>query len=260
VNIRWTLLLLLCIPGLGLAVEQYTYKVLERKPQTRDHWVQGLEIVDGQLYVSTGRHGQSRLIRYQFDSGEVDILRHLPRQIFAEGLTVLGDTVYQLTWRNRALLVWDRETLESRSWLPLSGEGWGLTHNGTQLIYSDGSDKLHFMSPDTGHISHSVTVTEAGKALHRLNELEYIEGKVWANVWQTDRIVTIDPISGKVLASIDLSGLLPQEERRGTDVLNGIAHNPADGAIWVTGKLWPWIYRIELLRITPTPAPEDSVE
>lgn len=240
--------LLLVLPALASAVEQYGYRVVDRLPQSRANFVQGLQIIDDSLYVSTGNYGQSHLLHYSFPEGELKQSRKLHSRIFAEGVTVLGDRVYQLTWRNRLMLVYQREQLQPLHSLPLPGEGWGLTSNGRELVYSDGNDKLHFMSPQSGKILRSVTVTERGKPVARLNELEWIDGRVWANIWQTQRIVIIDPRNGEVQANIDLQGLLPPGERRNdTDVLNGIAHNLRDGGIWVTGKRWPWIYRIELL-------------
>lgn len=246
--LRALLLLMTCLPQAVWALQHYQVKVSDRKPQPRENFVQGLEIVDGLLYVSAGNYGESRLLRYHFDDGRLDVARALDARIFAEGLTVLGDTVYQLTWRNAAMLVYRKSDLQFQRVLPLSGEGWGLTHNGAELILSDGSAQLHFLAPDTARVLRSITVTAAGRPVPLLNELEWIDGAIWANIWQSDRIVIIDPASGKVTASIDLTGLLPASEYRpGTDVLNGIARNPADGSIWVTGKRWPWLYRIELV-------------
>ncbi len=230
------------------AIVHYDVKVLARKPQARDLFVQGLEIVDGKLYVSTGNYGESRLLRYNFDNGELEQERKLNRRFFAEGVTVLGDKVYQLTWRNRGMLVYDRANLRPLQVHRIAGEGWGLTNNGKELIYSDGSAQLHVLSPLDASRVRSIEVTENGKPLRRLNELEWVDGIIWANIWQTDRIVMIDPDSGAVCGSINLAGLLPgQERRRDTDVLNGIARNPADGGMWVTGKRWPWLYQIELV-------------
>lgn len=245
--LRAVTLVIACLPGFVWATQQYVVNVIDRKPQPRENFVQGLEILDGYLYVSAGNYGESRLLRYHFADGRLDVARHLNAQIFAEGLTVLGDHVYQLTWRNAAMLVYRKADLQLQRALPLAGEGWGLTNNGKELIYSDGSDKLHFIAPDTARIRQSIAVTEQGHPVTLLNELEWIDGSIWANVWQSNRIVIINPDTGEVTASIDLSGLLPASEYRpGTDVLNGIARNPADGAIWVTGKRWPWLYRIEL--------------
>lgn len=253
-----TLLLLsalLCTTAAAAEIAHYSYRVVDKKPQPTDHYVQGLQIVDGYLYKSLGKYGQSRLLRYDFDDGSLDTGIRMHPRLFGEGLTVLGDAVYQLTWKNRALLVYNRDDLSKRQWFPLPGEGWGLTDNGAQLIYSDGSHRLHFMNPETGLISHSLAVTEDGRPLKgRLNELEWIDGKVWANIMLSERIVVIDPASGEVTASIDLTGLRPRETLKDINmVLNGIAQNPADGGLWVTGKFWPWIFRIELVPSVPSP-------
>ncbi|MEP5568923.1 MAG: glutaminyl-peptide cyclotransferase [Halioglobus sp.] len=231
-----------------LAVEQYTYNVLNKKPMERRNFAQGLEILDGKLYLSSGNYGQSRLMRYNFEDMALEESKQLSPRLFAEGLTVFGERIYQLTWRERMMLVFDKSTLQPVEWFPLVGQGWGLTNDAEQLIYSDGSDQLHFLSIETRTIGRSVSVTENGLPVHKLNELEWINGKVWANIWQTDRIVIINPETGIVESSIDLSGLLPTEDRQtNTDVLNGIARNPADDSIWVTGKRWPWLYQIELV-------------
>lgn len=242
--------ILLCgfFPALALAVQQYGYRVTDQKPQSRDTWVQGLEIIDDYLYMSTGLYGKSHLLRYRFSDGTLEAVQKLNPKIFAEGMTILGDKIYQLTWKNRMLLVYNRSDLKPLEWLPLPGEGWGLTHNGEQLLYSDGTDKLHFLSPDSRKITRSIAVRENGRPVTKLNDLEWVDGEVWANVWQTERIVIIDPESGEVSGSINLQGILPASERKGNeDVLNGIARNPADGSIWVTGKRWPWMYQIELV-------------
>jgi len=240
------------------AVEQYGYRVVEKKPQERRLFVQGLEIHDGQLYVSGGMYGQSTLERFTFKDMQQERAQPLDQRLFGEGLTVLGDRVYQLTWRSRIMLVYDRESLTGLNWFRIGGEGWGMTNDGKQLIYSDGSNLLYFLSPETQRVDHTVGVTEDGKPVYQLNELEWVDGQVWANIWRSDRIVIIDPASGEVQASIDLTGLLPADERvTGTDVLNGIARDPADGAIWVTGKRWPWLYHIELV---PQEAPQSGAD
>lgn len=241
------LLLLLILPSIAAPV-QYGYRVIDKKPQTRDTWVQGLEIVNGQLYVSSGGYGKSRIEQFDFAKGDLIKQQRIDPRLFAEGLTVLGERIYLLTWHSRNLLVFNREDLKPVARMRIPGEGWGLTHNGEDLVYSDGSSRLYVISLTQNRITRVIKVTENGVPVSRLNELEWIDGKVWANVWQTNRIVIIDPDSGNVEASINLQGLLPIPERRpGTDVLNGIAHNPADGGIWVTGKNWPWLYRIELV-------------
>jgi glutaminyl-peptide cyclotransferase len=248
--LRILLLFMAWLPLAAWSLQQYTVRVTDQKPQARANFVQGLEILDGDLYVSAGNYGESQLLRYHFADGRLEEARKLDARIFAEGLTVFGDNIYQLTWRNRAMLVYGKSDLQFQRVLPLAGEGWGLTHNGTDLIYSDGSEKLYFMSPATASILRTITVTEQGRPVTLLNELEWIDGAIWANVWQSDRIVIVDPLSGAVTAAIDLRGLLPRSEyREGTDVLNGIARDPTDGAIWVTGKRWPWMYRIELVPV-----------
>ncbi len=242
------LIALLLLAGPAGAVEHYSYRVMDQKPQDRQLFVQGLEIHNGKLYVGSGNYGQSALSRFDFATMQLEEQRRLNPRLFGEGVTVLGDRVYQLTWRERMLLVFNREDLKFLEWNPLPGEGWGMTNDGKRIIYSDGSNKLFFLTPGTRGAATTIDVTEDGKPVRNLNELEWIDGEIWANVWETDRIVIINPDTGKVRASIDLTGLLPLMERRAdTNVLNGIARDPADGAIWVTGKYWPWLYHIELV-------------
>ena len=237
------------------AAEQFGYRVIDRKPQSRDTFVQGLQILDNKLYVSSGGWGKSRLLRYDFDSEQLEVERRIDPRLFGEGLTILGDRLYLLTWKSRNLLVFSIDELEPVERLRIPGEGWGLTNNGEQLIYSDGSNRLYFVSPAERRITRALTVHKDGKAMARLNELEWIDGKIWANVWQTNAIVIIDPVDGEVEGVVDLRGLLPVMERRAdTDVLNGIGFNPEDGGIWVTGKNWPWLYRIALVPATPREA------
>ena len=244
----------LLIQPAAIAAEQLGYRVLEQKPQERRNFVQGLEILDGKLYVSSGNYGQSRLMRYNFEDMALEQSVNLNARLFAEGLPLLGERIYQLTLRERMLLVFDKRSMQALEWLPIPGQGWGLTNDGEQLIYSDGSDKLHFMRPEERKIHRSLAVTENGEPVKLLNELEWIDDKIWANIWQTDRIVIIDPNSGEVESAIDLSGLLPAaDRRRDTDVLNGIARDPATGQIWVTGKRWPWLYRIETIPANTPP-------
>ena len=248
-----SLVIMVCSATAAYAGTAYKYKVTATMAQPRENFVQGLQIVDNHLYVSTGQYGKSRLLRYRMDDGTLDKGKQVDPRLFGEGLTVMNDKVYQLTWKSRIALIYNKEDLKGYKWFRIAGEGWGITNNGVDLIYSDGSDKLHFLSPETLKVSRSIQVTENGKKIDRLNELEWIEGQIWANIWQKDRIVMINPVDGRVTASIDLEGLLPDNERRPeTDVLNGIARNPADGSIWVTGKRWPWLYQIELIPPLPT--------
>jgi glutamine cyclotransferase len=252
-SLTYTLCIVLASP-LALAVEQFSYRVISSKPQDRSHFVQGLQIVDDYLYVSTGRYGESRLLRYHWPDQTLDQERPLDPRLFGEGVTVLGDRVYQLTWRSGLLFTYQRDTLEVLAVSRIPTEGWGLTHNGKELVLSDGSNRLYFIDPAEQRVTQALSVTESGLPVRMLNELEWIGDAIWANVYNTDRIVIIDPATGNVTGSIDLSGLLPVSERLPeTNVLNGIAQDPRTGALWVTGKLWPYLYQIELV-----PAPTDS--
>ncbi|MFT7289379.1 MAG: glutamine cyclotransferase [Halieaceae bacterium] len=242
-----SLLLGLALCAAAGAVERYGYTVLEKRPQARQNFVQGLQIFDGKLYVGTGKYGQSRLLEYDFAS--MNLLREvqLPPTLFGEGVTRMQDRIFQLTWRSGRLLVHDADTFRLLRVVPIGTQGWGITHNGTQLIYSDGSHLLYFLDPDTLAQERVLSVSINGQPLPRLNELEWIAGEIWANVWQTEQLVRIDADSGEVIAVIDLSDLLdPAERQPDTDVLNGIAWDAAEQALWVTGKSWPWLYRIQL--------------
>ena len=210
--------------------------------------MQGLQILDGHVYVSTGNYGESKLLRYQLSDGKLLARRNVDKQLFAEGLTVLGERIFQLTWKSQLVLIYNKADLKGLEYFRIPGEGWGITNNGSDLIYSDGSHRLHYLSPESKTIMRTISVTDGGRPVTLLNELEWINGEIWANVWQQNRIVTINPDTGRVTGSINLEGLLPDEEKiSDTDVLNGIAINPEDNTVWVTGKRWPWLYQIELI-------------
>ncbi|KGE05096.1 glutaminyl-peptide cyclotransferase [Pseudohaliea rubra] len=241
-----TLCALATTTALAGAPAQYGYRVLEQRPLPRDSFVQGLEFDGATLLLGTGQYGQSRLRRYTFPAMNLLEERRLPARLFGEGITRFGDRIFQLTWRARFGVIYDATSLTPLARFGLPGEGWGLTHNEDSLIYSDGSATVHFLDPETLRPLRHLPVLRDGQPLPRLNELEWIDGQLWANVWTTDRIVIINPDSGAVEAEVDLTGLLPlPERRRDTDVLNGIAQDSA-GQLWVTGKNWPWLYRIEL--------------
>lgn len=235
----------------GAELQRYGYEVLERIPQSRENFVQGLQIVGDSLYVGTGQYGESRLREYQFPA--MTLLREveLPAELFGEGVTRLGERIYQLTWRAGQLLEYDTKTLELLKTHAISTQGWGITHNDTELIYSDGSHQLYFLDPRNMDLLRTLQVTLGSRPLPRLNELEWINGEIWANVWQANQLVRIDPLSGEVVAIVDLRGLLdPADRDTTTDVLNGIAWDTRDQALWVTGKRWPWLYK---LRLRPLP-------
>jgi glutamine cyclotransferase len=244
------LLTLLCAVSMAVSAQPvavYDFEVLEQRPQPRENFVQGLEIHGDTLYVGTGQWGTSWLREYQFPDMALRRQHALPAHLFGEGITRLDDRIYQLTWRAGVGMVYDADTFEPlRKWT-LNTEGWGLTNDGRSLIYSDGSPLLYYLDPQTLKRRRTLTVTLGGRPLPRLNELEWIDGEIWANVYQSNQLVRIDPDSGAVLGIVDLRGLLPDAERReDTDVLNGIAYDRTRKHIWVTGKRWPWLYRIAL--------------
>ena len=228
-------------------VVTYGFEVLEKRPQPRDSFVQGLQIVGDTLYVGTGLYGESRLLAYDFPAMTLRREVRLPEHLFGEGVTRLDDRIYQLTWRAGQILVYDAADFTRIGRASLATEGWGITHDGERLIYSDGSPVLRYLDPDTLAVQREVTVTLGGGPLPRLNELEYIDGEIWANVWQANQLVRIDPSSGDVTGIVDLRGLLdPADRAPDTDVLNGIAWDARTRSLWVTGKRWPWLYRLRI--------------
>ena len=231
---------------------EYGYRVVERFPHRATAFTQGLLIHDGVLYEGTGRYGRSGVARLDLEQGRILDHRSLPGQYFGEGITIFGEHLYQLTWRSGLVFVYDALTLEPVTSHYHPGEGWGLTHDGGSLILSDGSDQLQFIDPEDFSVIRRVSVTLDGEPVHQLNELEYINGEVWANVWMTDHIMRIDPDTGNVTGVVDLSGLSQQTEARGSDaVLNGIAWDADSGRLFVTGKLWGHLFEIELVSGQP---------
>ncbi|MDQ3656819.1 MAG: glutaminyl-peptide cyclotransferase [Chloroflexota bacterium] len=225
------------------------YRVVAEYPHDPDAYTQGLVIADGVLYEGTGLEGRSTLRRVDLESGEVRKSRSLDAKHFGEGVAVVDDRIYQLTWQTGTCFVYDRETFALQETFTYETQGWGLTTDGDRLIMSDGSNRLVFRDPDTFVEVGHVDVLDSGTPVSSLNELEYIDGEVWANVYQTDRIARIDPENGQVTSWIDLTGLLAPEDypAQGVDVLNGIAHDPETGRIFITGKLWPTLFEIELV-------------
>lgn len=228
---------------------EYRADVVREYPHDTLAFTQGLQWIDGQLYESTGEIGSSNIRRVELSSGKVLQRRDLPAPHFGEGMTVLGDKLYQLTWKSGIAFVYDRSTFAPKGEFRYEGEGWGLTTDGSQLIMSNGTPILKFMDPSNFNTLRSVTVAENGTPVSWLNELEWVKGEIWANVFTQDRIARIDPQSGAVLGWINLTGLLPQNLRDAAgriDVLNGIAYDAAGDRIFVTGKLWPRLYEITL--------------
>ncbi|HSR42585.1 MAG TPA: glutaminyl-peptide cyclotransferase [Longimicrobiales bacterium] len=232
-------------PGTGL----YTYRVVDAYPHDPEAFTQGLVLDDGVLFEGTGLRGRSSLRRVDLETGDVLQRRDLDPDLFGEGITAFGDRILQLTFTSNTAIAWDRTDFVQEGTFSYGGEGWGLTHDGTHLVMSDGTATLTFRDPDTFEIVRQIHVWADGAPVDRLNELEYVDGHVLANVWLTDRIAVIDPASGDVVSWLDLAGILPPEDRPGTDVLNGIAVDPDAGHLLVTGKLWPRLFRIELVPV-----------
>ena len=230
------------------APRTYTYRVIESYPHSTDSYTQGLLFADGVMWEGTGEYGHSRLQRIDLETGRTDVVATLPRSEFGEGIALLDGKIYQLTWENNKAYVYDAATGRQLRTFAYAGEGWGLTTDGERLYMSDGSEYLRILDPETFRVQRCVPVTFRGAPLQLLNELEWIDGKIWANVYVTDQIVIIDPASGIVEGVIDLRGLLPDEEiAPDTDVLNGIAYDAASERIFVTGKRWSKLFEIEII-------------
>jgi glutaminyl-peptide cyclotransferase len=230
------------------AVEMSGYKVIASFPHDSSAFTQGLIFRDGFLYESTGLYGQSSLRKVELASGQVVQERRIDRQYFAEGLTEWQGRLIQLTWKESVAFVYERGTFADERTISYTGEGWGLTNDGTHLVLSDGSDTLKFLDPSSFAVVRQITVKERGTPVEDLNELEFVRGEIYANVWQTDRIARINPANGTVVGWIDLTGLIPDSRRTTPDaVLNGIAYDSAGQRLFVTGKLWPAIFHIELV-------------
>jgi glutamine cyclotransferase len=228
-------------------VPTYTYEVIKAYSHDKEAFTQGLVFHQGVLYESTGLNGSSSLRRVELETGKVLKKVEVPARFFAEGLALFSGRLYQLTWQTERGFVYDIETFKKLREFSYAGEGWGLTRDANSLIMSDGSSRIRFFDPETFEVQRIITVQVDGADLTQLNELEYIKGEIYANVWMTDRIARIDPQSGKVNAWIDLSGLLPPEARLDPGaVLNGIAYDEASDRLFVTGKLWPKLFEIKL--------------
>lgn len=223
--------------------------VLAEIPHDSRAWTQGLEFDGPRLYEGTGIAGRSQVRELDPTTGAVRRSAAAPNDYYGEGITVVGDRIWELTWQNGVAVDWDKNTLTPRQEVPVDGEGWGLCRDGDRLIRSDGTDRLRFHDPATFGETGSVAVTRDGQPLPRLNELECVDGQVWANVWQTDTIVRIDPATGKVNTVVDAAGLWPEQDGSREKVLNGIAHIEGDEYL-LTGKYWPTMYRVRL----PAPA------
>lgn len=222
------------------------YEVVRTYPHDRKAFTQGLTFVDGFLYEGTGQKGESSIRKVKLENGEVVQIQRLDSNYFGEGITIFGDALIQLTWQAGVGFVYDAKTFERRRTFTYTGEGWGLTHDGAQLIMSDGSSTLRFLDPKTFKETRRVQVTDGGRPVEELNELEFVKGEIYANVWQSDRIARISPKTGAVLGWIDLQGLLSRQDAIGVDVLNGIAYDSQKDRLFVTGKWWPKLFEIRV--------------
>ena len=247
----------LCAAGLASAqfgfrstarVNQYTYRVVAEYPHDPNSFTQGLLIHNGDLLEGTGQYGESRLMRVDLKTGKPLQQVDLHRQYFGEGIAVAEGELFQLTWQNRVGLVYDPKTFELKRTVRYLGEGWGLTYDGESLIMSDGSSTLRFFDPATFTLKRRLNVQQGNRAIKNLNELEYVEGEIWANIWYESSIARIDPKTGQVTGWIQLEGLKPRSVRFNREaVYNGIAYDAKTKQVYVTGKNWPTLYEIEVL-------------
>lgn len=234
-------------PAESQSITNYEWRVVRILPHDPDAFTQGLIYRDGFFYESTGRKGKSSLRKVHPETGEILQQRDVEDQYFAEGLTDFKDQLIQITLSSETGFVYDLQSFEKNMEFQFTGEGWGLTSDGEQLIMSDGSSVLRFLNPETFEETRTLNVTEDGKDVPRLNELEMIEGKIFANVLFRNEIIEIDPESGEVTGKIDLEKLVKKvQSERTVNVLNGIAYNAENGRIYVTGKLWHHLFEIEI--------------
>jgi len=244
------LLAALCLaaPGCSRAsVPKYGYQVVNTFPHDRGAFTEGLVYLQGALFEGTGLNGSSTLRQVDLRTGRVVRQISLSSEYFGEGITVLGGKVYQLTWQSHQGFIYDLATFARVGGFTYTGEGWGLTTDGKVLIMSDGTNQIRFIDPTDFHVIRSIPVFLAGKPLTNLNELEYVQGEIYANVWQTPIVVRIAPADGKLTGTIDFSGLLQLSDYDAhTDVLNGIAYDPEGNRLFVTGKNWPKLFEVRL--------------
>lgn len=233
----------------SVSVPVYRYKVVRSYPHDRQAYTQGLLYQDGVFYEGTGLNGRSSIRKVRVETGEVLQVRALDQQYFGEGIVVWKDTLIQLTWQSGIGFIYDRETFQPRRTFTYAGEGWGLTHDGTRLIMSDGSETgtLRYLDPETLRQTGKLVVRDGSRPVDELNELEFVKGEIFANVYQTNRIARISPKTGRVVGWIDLTGLLESRDAAGADVLNGIAYDAAKDRLFVTGKLWPRVFEIQIV-------------
>lgn len=234
-------------PQPATEIPSYTYEVVDALPHDIEAFTEGLQYIDGFFYEGTGMEGQSDIRKVDAKTGKVIKKVTIAPYYFGEGITVLNGKLYELTYTSQIGFVYDATTFAKIDSFTYTGEGWGMTTDGTSLIFSNGSDTIQYMDPATKKITRTIAVKEGGFAILHINELELIKGELYANIWRTDRIIRIDPATGNVTGSIDLFGILPPNERTmKTDVLNGIAYDAKGDRIFVTGKYWPKVFEIKI--------------
>ncbi len=226
---------------------RYGYKVVKSFTHDPGAFTQGLEYRDGVLIEGTGLKGQSSLRRVKLETGQVLQKVDVPGQYFGEGITVLKDRILQLTWQSGVGFIYDRKTFKQIGQFKYPGEGWGLTNDGKQVFMSDGTSEIRVWDPVTLREVRRITVRNGKNPIDQINEIEFVDGEIYANVWQTDYILRISPATGQLLGIIDMRGLL--DSSQGADVLNGIAYDAVGKRLFVTGKLWPKIYQVEITRV-----------
>lgn len=232
----------------SVPVPVYNYRIVNVYPHDEQAFTQGLVFEDGFIYEGTGLNGQSALLKIKLRTGDVLKIHKLPQEFFGEGIVLYNDKIIQLTWKSHAGFVYDKDNFKLLSTFYYPTEGWGITHDGKQLIMSDGTANLYFLHPETLKETRRIEVRHQNIPVIRLNELEYVRGEIFANVWLTNRIARIDPQSGRVTGWIDLEGLSPfKNSDNKMKALNGIAYDTKNDRLFVTGKLWPNIYEIKLM-------------
>lgn len=231
-----------------LVPKTYHYKVVNTYPHDKKAYTQGLIYEGGFLYEGTGIYGESDLRKVDLKTGSIIKQQKIEDQLFGEGIAILGEKIFQLTWTSKVGFVYDKNSFKLLNKIYYQTEGWGLTTFQDHLLMSDGTNSLYFIEPELFTVTSSIEVYDDKKMVDQLNELEIINGEIWANIYRTDLIARIDPNTGKVIAYIDLEGILPQSEMDATtEVLNGIAWDPAQNRIFITGKLWPKLFEIKLI-------------
>lgn len=232
------------------APQKYNYEVVKVLPHDPKAYTQGLIYRDGFMYEGTGQYGESSVRKTDMKNNSILSVLNIDNQYFGEGLTIYKDKIYQITWKSRKGFVYDLETFTLESTFNYNSQGWGITTLDNELVMSDGSNKLYYMSPSSFGIIREIEVYDNNGEVANLNELEYIDGLIWANVWLTDRIVMIDPKTGAVKGELDMTKLLPVADRNklddSDDVLNGIAYNPGKGTVYLTGKRWPKMFEVKV--------------